>query len=311
MKSITYSAPAKVIISGEHAVVYGKPALATAINKTLTVTISEHPNKVEKTLHHQIVDIVCNYLGISRTQHIQKHTTIETVSDIPIGRGLGSSAAFSTACSAGLMEYITDSRPEKEDIGKCAYLVEKIFHTNPSGVDTASSCFGGLIYYRKEFEFLKTISRLSMQIPSAWKDHLYLIDSGKPKETTGEMVQSVRELYNKRMSFTDKLLSQIEKTTKRMVLSCTKEDISFFKATIQENQSYLDQLGVVSDSTRFLIRTLNKWGVCKITGAGGKKNGSGYVLFYADDNQAAEKIMQKNRISFFKFIPVHEGVTRI
>lgn len=309
MKKIRYSAPAKVILSGEHAVVYGKPALVSAINKRLTITVMENKNTDPKMA--EIILTVKNYLQDKNIPIKEKNCHISIQSDIPIGRGLGSSGALSVVASASLMEFFTGTQYNPEEINNCAYQIEKLFHKNASGVDPTTSCFGGLIYYRKEFEFLKTISSLHAKIPKEIAENLYLIDSGKPKETTAEMVQQVGKMYNYRSKFVESIFQRIERTTKRMVISLMKEDREFFMQTVEENEKLLEKIGVVSASTKKLLETLKSFGVGKITGAGGKKDGSGYLLFYSLEKNKLEKYLQEKNISYLIFNPSQEGVKKI
>lgn len=311
MIKISYSAPAKVILSGEHAVVYGKPALVSAIDRRLTVSVIENKNKNTDPKMTEIILIVKKYLQEKSILIPEKNCHISIQSDIPIGRGLGSSGALSVAASASLMEFFTGREFSLEEINNCAYQIEKLFHKNPSGVDPTTSCFGGLIFYRKEFEFLKTISSLHAKIPKKIAENLFLIDSGKPSETTAEMVQQVGKLYNNRSRFVESIFQKIERTTKRMVVSLMKEDVAFFKETVIENENLLERIGVVSLSTKKLLETLKPFGVGKITGAGGKKDGSGYLLFYGTEKNKLEKYLQEKNIFYLPFNPSQEGVKKI
>ncbi|MCX6732426.1 MAG: hypothetical protein NTV98_02705 [Candidatus Roizmanbacteria bacterium] len=198
MKSIRYSAPGKAILSGEHAVVYGKPALVCAIDKRLSITFTNSDKTIYQDAIFPILEkSVVDFLK-SKKQEIKKVTyTYSVESSIPIGRGLGSSAAYCACISAGLLELFSGREWGKDEINICAYQMEKYFHKNSSGVDTSTSIMGGLLYYRKEFEFLKTISSLAIKIPEVFIKSLILLDTGKPLETTGEMVQSVGILFNK------------------------------------------------------------------------------------------------------------------
>lgn len=309
MKKISYSAPAKVILSGEHAVVYGKPALVSAINKRLTITVIEGKNTDPKI--GEIILIVKKYLQDKSILIAEKNCHISIQSDIPVGRGLGSSGALSVASAAALMEFYTGKQFSPEEINNCAYQIEKLFHKNASGVDPTTSCFGGLIFYRKEFEFLKTISSLHAKIPKEIAENLLLIDSGSPSETTADMVQQVGKLYNNRSTFVESIFQKIERTTKRMVVSLMKEDAEFFKETMVENENLLEKIGVVSPSTIKLLETLKPFGAGKITGAGGKKDSSGYLLFYSAEKNKLEKYLQEKNISYLSFNPSQEGVQKI
>lgn len=309
MKSITYSAPAKVILSGEHAVVYGKPAFVAAINLRLQVTVHEGESSRTGILG-EIINEVKRYMKAKGQPFSDRACRLEVVSAIPVGRGLGSSAALSVAASAGLLEFFTGREPEQETVNNCAYTVEKLFHANPSGVDTTASCYGGLIFYRREFDFLKTISKLSMQIPKAFASRLWLVDSGKPEESTAEMVGMVGKRYNRNAKKTDGVLSCIEKSTKRFVVACMAEDEMLLRQSITENGKALGELGVVSAPTEKLISDLSILGTGKVTGAGGKKKGSGFLLFFAHDTSDVRPFFDRNKIPYLPFSPSLVGMKK-
>lgn len=310
MKQITYSAPGKVILSGEHAVVYGKPALLTALDIRLTVSVWE-------SVRHQHDDTI-DFISEKVKEYLQKQNipikkrpySFIIDSQIPIGSGLGSSAALAVASSAAFLEFYTGKQYPKETINTVAYQIEKKFHKNPSGADPSTCCYGGLVFYRKEFEFLKTISSLNCKIPKNIEERLILIDSGRPLETTGDMVQMVGKRYNKDSKQTDTLLCDIEKTTKRIVVSLLKEDSVFFEQNLKENERLLGALGVVSKKTQLLLKQLSRFGCGKITGAGGIKKGSGFILFYATKKNELEKYLRTKKINYIAFKQSKEGVRR-
>ncbi|MFA5135796.1 MAG: hypothetical protein WC489_00200 [Patescibacteria group bacterium] len=311
MRKISYSAPAKVILCGEHAVVYGRPALVTALDMSLNVSICGYKNAQENRAEQKIIETVQTYLKRKKIPYKNKKCSLSVNSGIPIGRGLGSSSALSVASSAALMDFFTGHEFEKEEINNCAYQVEKLYHMNPSGVDTSVSSFGGVVFFRKEFEFLKSISCLPLKFPKEIQNNMILIDSGKPFETTADMVSLVGKLYNKKTAFTEKVLWNLERTTKRMIVSLMKEDVRFFKDTIMEAQRQLELLGVVSHTAKHLLDSLLPYGTGKITGAGGIKNGSGYILFYTSSRSKTEVFLRKNNITFLSFTPSLTGVQKV
>jgi len=311
IESISYSAPGRIFLSGEHAVVYGKPALVCAIDKRLTITFTpaektEYKDTIMPILEKSVMD----FLQKKQIKKKKIGYTYSIESAIPIGRGLGSSAAYCAVISAGLLELFTGDEWSKEEINICAYQMEKYFHKNSSGVDTSTSIMGGLIYYRKEFEFLKTISSLPVKLPKHFIDSLVLIDTDKPVETTGEMVQKVGQLFNTKGVKMEYIMNDMEKTTKRLIISIMKEDTLLFKENIQHNQELLEQIGVVSSSTKKLLTLLNKVGKGKVTGGGGYKGLSGYVLFYYEDLEGMRKVLNQKNISVIPFIPNYTGLVR-
>ena len=176
MKIISYTAPAKVILSGEHAVVYGKPALVSALDLRLKFSLTSFVRSYKTgTLPKEIffiAETVKTYLQKQKIKFEDKSFNFEIISDIPIGRGLGSSAALCVAASASFLEFYIGKKFSKEEINNVAYKAEKYFHRNASGVDVSASCFGGLIYYRKAVEFLNSISSLNFKIPKKIEENL-------------------------------------------------------------------------------------------------------------------------------------------
>ena len=143
--TISAFAPGKLILMGEHAVVYGHPAVAMAVNRGTKVTLSpcSGPTVLEESTVRdprlmQAVHSVLPEQGIS--VHIE--------SDLPIGRGMGSSAALAVALARAAMQWhkvpVTD-----EGINDRAFAIERIFHGTPSGVDHTVSMRGGVVQYRK------------------------------------------------------------------------------------------------------------------------------------------------------------------
>lgn len=301
---ISYSAPGKVIFSGEHAVVYGKPALVCALNRRLKFTLDYHleNGRCQDGNIKFIKNLVAKFLN-QKTKLSQYRYQIN--SEIPIGRGLGSSAALSTAATACFLNFFSGKSFDKKTINSLAYEAEKKFHQTPSGVDNTTSCFGGLIYYRKEFEFLKNISHLPFKIPKEIEERLFLIDSGKPNEKTAEMVGFVKENYSKK---TEKIFEEIEKITKRMVLALKEKNQNEFARSIFKNERLLEKLGVVSEKTKNLLYQLKSFGVGKITGAGGKKRGSGYLLFFSQNNKKLTQFLKEKTLSYLKFKPDYQGL---
>ncbi len=307
MVEITVKAPAKVILSGEHSVVYGKPAIVSAIDRHLTFSITKSAITKKHKKIASISKIVTQYLTNKKISFSTVQYDFLTDTDIPVGYGLGSSAALCVAAVAAFLFFYTGREFDKEIVNNLAFKAEKLFHANPSGVDNSTSTFGGLIFFRREFEFLKTISALSFKIPKNIEENLYLINSGKPDEKTKEMVNRIGENYNINPLKTERIFNDIEKTTKQITVSLVKEDASFFKQAIAKNQTLLTELGVVSNETQHLLKDLGQFGVGKITGAGGVKKGSGFILFFAEKKEALESYLKKEKIDYFKFKQSHNG----
>ena len=86
-----------------------------------------------------------------------------------------------------------------------------------------------------------------------------------------------------------------------MVVSIIKEDVDFFTKSIVDNQILLEMLGVVSKKARNLLKELEPFGFGKVSGGGGKEEGSGFLLFYTNKKRELEKYLKKKKINFYKF----------
>ena len=308
---ITYSAPGKIIISGEHAVVYGKPALVSAIDLRLKFSVFNAKQKTENKVIKFISSEVIKYLKLNKITYKEKNFNYKIDSHIPIGRGMGSSAALSTAGAASFLEFYTRKKFSTKEINDVAFNIEKYFHTHSSGVDVAVSCFGGLIYYRKEFDFLRNICSLDFNLPDKIIDNLFLIDTGKPVESTGDMVTQVADWYHKHSQRANGLFDKIEKITKTIVLCLKENNIDLLQKSIDQNEKYLEELGVVSQTTKETINNLKKFGAGKITGAGGKKSFSGFILFLSNNFSGLRNYCKKNDLKLLKFTQSKKGLKNL
>jgi len=265
-KNLKVSAPGKVILSGEHAVVYGYPAIAAAVDRRLTASKS---GRIE--------------------------------SEIPIGAGMGSSAAFAVTLSA-----LKVGRLDLERINNFAYKLEKGLHGNQSGVDNTVVTYGGFLWYRKESESFKTFKQIT---PKVKLPKLFLLNSGKPAESTKEMVAYVGDLYKKRKRAVEDIFREIEIVTKGFLSYLLKDAVADFGELVKSNEKLLENLGVVSGRTKGIIRMIEKeGGSAKISGAGGIKGGSGMIIVYHKDIEKISLFAKNNNLDLSPIKLGEEGV---
>lgn len=294
MKKVVVSVPGKIHLMGEHAVVYGKPAILSAIgmrlylsltksNKGLEVVSLEEPKLINKA-----IETVRQKLNLKEPLNIR----LEVKSDIPVGRHLGSSAAVAVGIVAGLT-YFFKKKWDPLFFNELAYEVEKIQHGNPSGGDNSTCTFGGFIWFRKETEFLKNITPFSLDQPDFLKN-LILVDTGMPSENTGEMVKSVSVFVKKNPQKAEKILSENEKATKELIQALKNNDEISFIIAIKKGERTLEKLGVVSKKAMKFIRKIEKIsGAAKILGGGGKTDAVGFILVYHPKRLKVENIAKE------------------
>lgn len=276
MQQILVSAPGKIHLSGEHSVVYGEPALLAAINKRLFISLKQGKN---------------NLLKIR--------------SEIPIGAGLGSSAALAVALTSAVILAET-KRFNLEEINQLAYEMERKQHGHPSGGDNTIATYGGLLKFQKINENFKF-----EQIKLCKGPAFTLVDSGKPKENTREMVAAVAAKYQIASIKYQAIFKKIGRVTQRMIALFKADKFEFenLKDLIRENERLLEELGVVGEKARKIIRLIEKnGGVAKICGAGGMKQGSGMLLAYYSQLGQLKNVLNKNKIKFMEVKLADEGV---
>jgi mevalonate kinase len=320
MNSVIVSAPGKVHLMGEHAVVYGKPALLSAINKRLIVTLEEikamnsrpglEGRKLQITTIPQQSDSYIRYAVEVVCASLMKeipsiHLTVN--SDIPSGYHLGSSAAVAVA-TVGAMYYFFTNNWDLGKINDLAYEAEKKMHGNPSGGDNTTVTYGGFLWYRKKAETEKTFKKLSFVLPKRL-DHFYLINTGRPKENTGELVKGVNDRFKLHTSTYNQLFDTNELQVKRIVDALQDGDEITLIDAMQKGEQTLEGMGVVSDKVKPLIRDIEKTdGAAKILGGGGVTDSVGFVLCYYTDRKAVEHIVSKFHYSIQPITLGEEGV---
>lgn len=351
---IKVSAPGKVHLLGEHAIVYGKPAILTAIDKRCFVTLIPH-NKTKikitskqldkplETNSEQIFekqkeaeqnwreylrtnnlillkqitqnDLDLMVITIGETLKYLKLKKIdpfnlEIDSQIPIGAGLGSSAAVIVATVAALFVFF-GLELNKEKINDIAFLAEQRRHGTPSGGDNSTTTFGQMVWFRKESPELKIIKPIPFSLPEALAKNFVLIDTGRPKESTGEMVGLVRNLLGKRPKWTEKIFNDQEKQVKKLLQSIKENNEKGLREAIREGERNLERIGVVSEFSHDLIRKIvSLGGVGKICGAGGKADKTGVVLAYHQDIGQIFKLADYLKVAYYQVKLGVEGVKK-
>lgn len=312
---ITISVPSKVHLLGEHSVVHGKPALLAAINKRILITITSSAVKEIKGAEGFISQVE-KLLQILEAEIIRRFSfkklesySISIKSEIPVGSGLGSSAALSAGLVAALLSFLRVPW-DKKLIFDVAYAGEKFFHGNPSGGDLVTVIEGGFLWFRKDFEFLKTFSSLPFKPHKNIKQFI-LINSGKPEESTKEMIEKVAKLKILFPLKVQSLFHLQEELTKQMVIALKDGDENSIINCIKFGERNLEKLGVVGKNAQSTIIDIERLGgAAKISGAGGIKNGSGMLLVYIKNKEKLFNYAKKKNIELLPINVGEEGLRR-
>jgi len=271
LKSIV-SAPAKVILFGEHFVVYGKKAILCSIDKRVTITSSKTDEaiiSVKSSLgelsvpsSNSIEDVnspLLPFIYIAKKMINEFHHSggikITIESEIPSGVGLGSSSACCVAAASNLF-----TKYSKEEILNLAIEAEKTIFKDASGADCTVCTYGGIIEYDKKNGFRK--------INSKTKLHLIIVNTKIP-HSTKNVVSKVKEFIEKNEKTFSDLCEEEMKLIEKVNLALISGDLKSIGKAMIQNQKYLDQIGVSNEILRALIDNANKTSFgSKITGAG-------------------------------------------
>ncbi len=283
---VVASAPAKIILFGEHFVVYGEPAVVLAIDKRVYARIEKRD---DGRLHLCSEDLgIAGYFekdkfrieqGNEREAKAKFESVRQTVgkvflkygqqvgldiritSTVPVGAGLGSSAAV-VAATAMATASLLNVELSKEEIFQIAFEAEKITHGTPSGVDPAISTFGGTLLFQTDTGFRP------LEVTSAIP--LVIGDTGVERSTRVQ-VEKVRDLVDKYPRVAEPMMKAASEIVVRAIDALKESDLQALGDLMNINQALLYGLGISDESLEWLINVARKTGAlgAKLTGAGG------------------------------------------
>ena len=265
-------APGKLILMGEHAVVYGHPALAIAIDRGMTVHLHHRPGPsgldtpwVDDSRLNEALLAILPPEGVG--VHIE--------STLLVGRGMGSSAALAVALVRAAAK-LEGREATQEETNTGAFRVERIFHGNPSGIDHTVSMLGGAVRYRRTPEGPEFKPGNIAPLP------LVVIDSGSAGNTA-EMVSAVRN----RKPAVDKHLEAMGKLLDKTLPMLTDGKHEEVGRAWCENHRLLQAIGVSTPTLDSIVEMAlhhGAWGA-KLAGSGG----GGVVIALSEDTDALIK----------------------
>ncbi len=259
------SAAGKIILSGEYAVVFGKKGIAISSKSNMIISLDESQKDDGLTVvwNQNIVDPVWTVYAqkvataiVERTQPLSGTLVIEN--RLPLGKGMGSSTALIVAmcrCMLGT------------DCKETALAIENELNPGNSGIDFA------VIWEERPILFSRGKAPEVIELPEHLLAGSSLIDTGKPNETTPELVSWVRQRYEAGESSVVKAIETIGNCTERIL---SGEPL---KNVMHDHHQAQVALGVVPEATQKIIADIEaKGGAAKVIGAGGRTEGGGMVL---------------------------------
>lgn len=249
------SAPGKIILFGEHAVVYGRPALAipvTQVHADVEILDSSRPgiwiDAPDVNLHaelntllsdHPIASVIHNFLFLSRVSPFP-NLQIRISSTIPVASGLGSGAAVTVALTRALASHFNFPMTD-ENINAFAYEIEKLHHGTPSGIDNTVVTYAKPVYFikgqpietfivGKPFTILIGDTGISAPTKESVGDVRKLWEADKPKwenvfDEVGSIAKKAREIIESgKWEDLGNLMNQNHKLLQEMTVSSPELD---------------------------------------------------------------------------------------
>ena len=260
----------KLIFSGEHSVVYNHPAIAVPVSLGIRVTLTESDGPLV------IPNIDDRLTKAWQTVLPKEGLTVSVESNLPIGAGMGSSAALSIATLRALAQ-----RDGVEAtfawLYEKGFVMEKMFHGTPSGLDHAVCALQKPICFLKEGPSIAEIN-----LPPCT---IVVMNSLEPKKTKA-MVSHVRENFNRN----ETILNTIGALT-QSIIDNPDCDLSWLGQKVTENHQLLSKLGVSTPTLDNLVDTAIAHGAygAKLAGAGG----GGIALALVDNPDPIQSAIEK------------------
>jgi mevalonate kinase len=287
----TSSAPGKIILFGEHAVVYGRPALAlpvTQVHADVDVSDSSRPGiwidapdvNLRAELNtlpsdHPIASIINNLFFLWRVSPFP-NLSIRITSTIPVASGLGSGAAVTVALTRSLASHLNHSMSDDE-VNMFAYEIEKLHHGLPSGIDNTVVTYVQPVYFVKD----QPIEIFKVGEPFT----IVIADTGIAAPTR-ESVGDVRRLWMDDRSRWETIFDKIGEVsfTARRAIEAGKPEL--LGELMNENHGLLQKLTVSSPELDRLVEAARDAGALGAKLSGGGRGGNMIALVESEQAEA-------------------------
>ncbi|MBN1682392.1 mevalonate kinase [Candidatus Bathyarchaeota archaeon] len=320
--SVEATAPGKMILFGEHSVVYRGPAIVLAIDRRASVIASKRDDKrvyvdaedlgfsgyFEENIYYPITGKAWRGRNLSAlnvaSKKVMEHLNVDggvnlkVRSMIPIAVGLGSSAAVCVATTAAVGE-LYEGKLTKEEIAELSFEGEKIIHGTPSGVDNNVSTYGGIMKYERNQPFNRF--KIENQLP-------FVIGNTRRKRSTKNLVDEVRLLHERNSDLVDNIIDTIGLISTQGLESLFKNDHYMIGELMNINHGLLSALGVSTPELDQLVHSARREGAygAKLTGAGG---GGCMIAISSEENLSSiERGIRRYRGQSIRVNNTNEGV---
>ena len=286
-------ASGKLILIGEHAVVHGQPAIAvpfTRLQVTANVGPIDGPLCIDCGLFKGPLEnapdllkgwTLCVLETLKRLGGPMHGLVIRLSSTIPLGRGLGSSAAIAAATVRSLFAY-HGKHASHTELMDSVNISEVYAHGSPSGIDSEAVTASKPIWFKKGQE--------PEALPIGHSVQLVVADSGEVGDTYGA-VESVRQRLKQAPEMVKASLTHIGQLTSAARKALFTGNIAHLGMALNDAQTELKNIGVSNAVLDHLIKAAHQAGAigAKLTGSGR----GGCILALAEDVKHAKRMTTK------------------
>jgi mevalonate kinase len=303
----------KAILFNEHFVVYGVPAIVSAIGKYTIAKIEPFsgselklednrdatPKYKEEKLQQQ-KDSLNRILKAMNLESSKKGLKIELGGNLYAASGIGASAASCVAIAKALSEHFNLNLSDDE-INNIAYEGEKGYHGTPSGIDNTASTFGGLIWFEKGSN--NVIQRMTLSSPI----EIVIGNTGKVSDTAAA-VAGVRARKEKNPDKYKEIFDRAKNIAFLARRAFKDEDYEEVGKLMNENHKLLQQIEVSSRELDFLVDVARENGAlgAKLTGSGL----GGNMIALTPGKELQERVANAIEKEGFQVLATSIGVSR-
>ncbi|MBZ4398816.1 mevalonate kinase [Myxococcus sp. AS-1-15] len=279
----------KVILLGEHSVVYGHPALAGPLSQGVKAR-GVPARKCQLTLpatmsRAQRAQLTGAFLRAARLVG-EPPVKVSLDPELPLSAGLGSSAAVSVACARMLL-CAAGREPTPKEAGRLAWEMEQEFHGTPSGVDHTTSAHEQLLLYRRAPGSSDVGRGKVVDSPRPLRVVVALAGERSPTKKT---VGALRERQARWPERYQRLFAQMGKLASEGARAVEAGDLEGLGDAMNVNQGLLAALGLSSPALEEMVYRLRGLGAlgAKLTGAGG--DGGAVVGLFLEPEPAVDQL---------------------
>ena len=299
----------KTILFGEHFVVYGFPAIASALGSCTNANVKivegngwavddQRPATpgYKKKKYDEAMQSIANVITYLNIDTENQKLEITFAGDLFAASGVGASAAQCTSLARALNDTFSLNLDD-EKINAAAYEGEKAYHGTPSGIDNTASTYGGLIWFVKNLSGGKNTMDL---LHSPKKMPLVIANSGITASTT-EVVADVRRLKEEHPEKFEKIFSEYTELANNAKKALLNGDIVNVAKLMNQNHKLLQKITVSGEINDKLVNlALNQGAIgAKMTGTGR----GGLVIALTENEEIQDtvaKIIEKEGFDAWK-----------